>query len=558
MSVIVTHEPTGTYRAIALSESGQKRKVLLYSGSFGVASEALKHLLTTSADAVQQYIATTGFGLLTAVDGDGHGGVASVSSYANELDRGGLADSRLSLESEAESAYDSASEDGHYEDGVENVGSERGCAVTGCFGPLSQTQCPSNRPAGYRNATYQAQFPVHNVPAHNHRWSPSNAASSAHASTGHCNDNHIRPGTTFSRFPVPGDNTWLHIAPYQPMGPTAPWSVNAVAPSSSGSGLFGRGNGNSNGVAPQPMPHRPDVPAQAPLPSVTTPSGQMSLPHHQQQRWQQQQQKQPTQQRPPILKSVFQGDTAPNVPRKMQTPPQPQGLQQMHLPPNRSSGAPNPPLVVPASSLYSAAPSVSSQASDASWSASSTPKLTLSPNTPPEYSPPADPAAPSRRITPGEPRQKEQTPLAIDYRLSIRVAGAPCGKEHRIVARTPPTRLHITIAASRYVSANAGTFFHDLDAGQRGPVELAQLTAGPPPLLYPPSLMVLTRAVFMVAGREESYDLAAYEENDLSGLCDSMVEPAGEGSAGAGAGATAWPLFEVFFVKKQKPFALEV
>lgn len=584
--VIVSHDHAGAYKAMVLTHRGREREVVLSSDSFSVASEAFEQLLTKSADAVHQHISTNGF---TVTDGDDDDdGVASVSSYANELDKGGLADSFLSsLGSEAESAYDSASEDGSTyhedEDGVEYAVSRPRCAVAGCCGPLPGTLCPSKGLAGRRNDGHQARSPAHSVPAHGNRPSPSKAAFPAHAPT----------GVMFPRLPVPGANTWPQVAPFQPMGPAVPPPVNGITQSLFGRGQvgggIGNGNGNGKGAVPPQMPHRPGVPARAapvpwpasrapgPSPPMTMWAAQNCALHQQQQQQFQQllQQKQPPQQRPtqqqqppqqqkqqrpPVPKNVSPSNSAPNAPAKIQTPPQQQGSQQTHLPPLRGGCAPNSRLVVPATStIFPAAYPVSLPGSDVSSSGTSTPKLTPSSSSAaaPGHGPATGPAAPpARQIAPGQQQQQR-----IDYRISIRLQGAPPENARRIVARTAPTVTFITQAASRHISADVAGFLRSqvggaaVDDDPYGPTEWRlQLGTGVP--LGAPGFMTVTRAVFTVApGREESYDLATYGEGNLAGLCESMRASSGDGGSGngAGAGASAWPLFEVL-VRRPYPY----
>lgn len=139
----------------------------------------------------------------------------------------------------------------------------------------------------------------------------------------------------------------------------------------------------------------------------------------------------------------------------------------------------------------------------------------------------------SKAQQPPQPVQRRRSgPQPIDYRVSI-VCGVGAAPKHRILAHTPPTRAQIRLVALRHVVSNMSTFYPAAN--------------GPPTVLQ----AVVTRVVFSVAGREEAYELADYQGEDLSSLCESMAAAAavtaGENNLQGGVAHTAWPLFEVTF-----------
>lgn len=528
MLVVVTHEAIGRYRAIAVADYAGRSEVVLSSDSFDAMVTALEHLLTKSADAVEQNISRTGCRRLTSIvvhdrtDDDDDGG-SSVSSYVDELDKDGLVNSGLSLGSEVESAYESASEDDHYENDSRHFGSRSRVIRSGA---QSSRHAPSKKPTNCLDASGQPRYPLRVI------------YTAAHGSKG--NGNGFDYNVPISRSSGPAAEAWPQVPPHQQKGPNDPWPQdNGTRPS--GFGFFTGGHRTYN-PPPQQAPLPPPPPPGAALPMRAPPS-QYFYPHVNEWAARADCQK-------PFVKGGYQD--AASVPPPMQMPP-PQGMP-MRLPP--LSSGPHPPGPVPSST------------SQVSSSASSTPTLTSSPIKLPEYTPPppgrtatapatapclAFPGPQTQRapyyLSPTQQQQRQQelhqlqiqqqpTPAAtISYRL--RIFDGSSGRVHWTLARTPPTRADIGMAATEYMAAKSAV------------IPVAAQKPGP--------RVVLMRAVFVVGGREESYDLAAYAGEDLSGLCESMAAAAaaaapGGGGRQSGTGlASGWPLFE--FVIPRAPAA---
>lgn len=433
---------------------------------------------------------------------DDNDDVVSVTSYYDGPEKEHLADSRRSLESEGESAYESVSEEDV--DGGEFARArgarprprgERAARRSSSHSPR-RTAADENRDPARGDSLRQGRYPVQSDSVHRRRsspprsWGPCKYA--AHpfydAATG-------RIVGTFDGPPSDG-------RPMPPPTQRSPAWPGAMA----GPGYQQRppvqtqGGANANGSGPfvdfsslpppnaiLPLRSQPPqfFPANAPMPPMPSNwppmSQQPPASHHQQP---------PTQQKPPVK----------------------------ILPDGRLAMLPSPPMTA---TVHSAGPSPPPS------SASTTPTVIPAPNTPPEHA--ARPPSP---------------PKKIDYRLIIRTSqvspwGGPAASSqaaasvsYRILAHGPPTRCEMRALALKYVRA-------DPEAFRRAGLHVS---AQPSPA-DPPVRAVVTRAMFAAGphGAEESYDLAAYGEDDFGRLCESM---AAAGAAREG-GHRATPLFEV-------------
>lgn len=523
----MSHQPIGTYKAFAISGVRRKRDLVLSSDGFDTVTKALEHLLTRSADAVQHYISANGFNRLNDTnvprsEDDDVDDLSSVSSYVDETDKDRLGDSSLSLESELESAYESVSEDDHGRD-VRYVTAREGDIYARPQearrrrASVSSPRRAANEPSDFAHEGRQPRFPVHNGPVHRRRASPPRYPPVHSAGGGHGN---IPAGVRSPTFPGPVEGPPL-MPPHQ-RGPLSNWAWRGPA---SGQGPqppqnLGLGSGHTQGnVNRMQQPPPPPPGAIMPMRSLATqcfpPQG--PVPPMNMNGWQAMggqlpvQQQQPPQN--PPTKNIYQVNNGP------------QGMQMPFLPAARAG--PQPP----------APSSASSQTS--SSSASSTPTLTSSPKTTTsgDHTPKAPLSSPwfasGCYVWPSD---------KIDYRLVIRTSSSSSPSpspssssppsvledkqpDHRIIARTRPTRGNMQCVAVKHVLANSAAFRRD---GLR--------------LTTPDALNLratVTRAVFTVSGKEESYDLAAYPEDDFGKLCESMA------GANEGVGMSGWPLFEV-------------
>lgn len=529
-NIIISHEPLGTYRAFILSDTDRRRDVLLSSDSLDTTLQTLEHLLVKSADAVQIHISTYGLTTISVVgkddEDDEDAAVHSVLSYADDLDddKDQLADSRLSLESEAESAYESesASEDDRDGDGVDECDTTSYLRARNTrarsYDNTRTRRAPSlsrsrahlaNDTSGFHGRARQ-RHAAHNVPvAHRRRSSPPRSAPAPPAPP--ANGYVLSPsaGARFPPLPGPTQVPIGHTPPPPQRGPSGMWPMTSGPASGSGPHTSPTLKQQQQQQHFFQGPPAPMFPLRAEPSQYCPPQGGYTSTPHWTRVAQPPMQQQPPQQKTPMsMKSMYQLGTNFEMPRGMQMLHMPQ----MHpvLPPGRNHNQP---------------PVPSSQGSS---SASSTPTLTVSPNAPPEYSKPHGAAAPC--LSSGTPFHfPEQADNKVDYRLLIKTeTAADTLVEHRILMRTAPTRTNMQHAAVRHVLANPPLF-------SREGLRPSQVRA------------VVTRAVFTAAGtgREESYDLAAYGEEDFSKLCKSMAGgQSGKDEGGDGA-AGGWPLFEV-------------
>ncbi|KUI58819.1 hypothetical protein VP1G_06079 [Cytospora mali] len=561
LSVILTREPLGTYKAIILrSEFGSQREVLLSSESADTVHRAFELLLVRSADAVQNYITTNGFeyapvskkieDIVIDADGDDNDddGVSSVSSSEildDDRDNKDLDDSTLSL-SEVESAYESVSEDGidgrypraratHTTPRAYSIRVRRRSRSPRLDDPgfpregrQQQQQQQRGGPAPPHYHHHSHHLPHHNFPVHRRRSSPTRVPNPPVSAA-------VVDGPTVRHFPVVGGE------------PPAP-PPRMMHP--------GGGGGGGGGCSWR------HTPPGGPIPPLVMHTNTMNL--------------RPEPAGPPRSHpfQYFSLQAQPPPPPGMKLvppPPPPPPLQaataaailQRHpqaKPPININNGPSPPGLSPSQTVIAQPPppppprSLSSSSSLSS--ASSTPTLTASPNKPPS------PTA---------------TPAAIDYRLCIRsrnpnVTGPHGGMqakqtidqqwhEQRIILRTPPTRGHIRAAALRFVEFNPDLFSHlsivnnsnnnnDYSPSCRSPEgfgggvfggqqqqhqqhqQQQQQQQQQIQLQLQHLRATLTRAVFRDG---ESYDLSTYAEDDLGRLCASMCA----------AGQGGMPLFEV-------------
>ncbi|CAN8096511.1 unnamed protein product [Discula destructiva] len=507
--LIVTHEPIGTYKAIAVAETRRHRDVVLSSDGSDTVHKALEHLLTRSADAVQQFIATHGFDRLPSNNDNDDDGVSSVSSYADEADKNRLADSSLSLESEAESAYES-----HSDDDESTVRSSR----TWTGGRRRSYDVRTVRRDGRSRSRSRSR---ERAPAYRKAPAPPPRQPAAHPDQAHGNravypprpypgpappgiaGNGDMPPPTFAFHsmqmpPLPmgrpreawSDQRGLPDARFPPVDARgAQWqrALEQAHQNHAGQGFVNLDNGKVGGPGPQaPLPPHDGM---LPLRSGFT-ADEAPWPHFF-----------------PSPGSGMQGG-APMLPpmnwrQGPQMMPQRQPISQPKIPMKASNPAEDgatPTVVLPA--MNSSASSSSNLSS-----VSSTPTIAINPITPPEYTPTSSPAK-------------------IDYKLVIKAhirsgvkyyqhsnsssSSSSTMTQHRVIARTPPTMHDIIGEARRNVMQNRELF----------------------PPANAPLRIRLTRVVF--GGREDgAFDLSSYAEDDLSSLCESMKSVGG------------WPLFEV-------------
>lgn len=498
ISLIITHEPIGTYKAIVLSEIRHRRDVLLSSDSSETVLKAFEHLLVKSTDAVQQYITANEFRRLPPiVDDDDDDAVSSVSSYADESDKNPLADSSLSLESELESAYESPSEDGTVSHSrAKTGGRSRSFDVrTVRRDSRSRSHSRSRSRSSDRTTTYRkapvppARFPVHR----NRAVDPPRPYTTL---TGIDDLGNVRISTFPPQMPpVPGTGFMAH--PGDPRGSSDPHFTDLRK---HGASLdvheqrlsamqqrreeiqraFQEGQRMAFGTID--LDGKPSLPSGVTLPSRV---GQPLQPGP----WQQ-----------PFKGNDSRPYMAPPTTARSQAVPPPGPLPPYKIPMKKTldPGKPSPPPMIPSSYTSSIASS----------SGPSTPTITGSPkNRPPEYS----------SATP---------PASIDYKLVIKTRAHSLDdargetSEHRILARTPPTRKDMSILALRYIHQSQPLLRH---MNNKGPLRA-----------------LVTRVVFNAGqAHEEKYDLAAYPESDFSRLCDIMKRTADDGEL------TGLPLFEV-------------
>lgn len=466
--------------------------------------KSLEHLFIKSTDAVQQYIAANEFRRLPSVVDDDDA-VSSVSSYADETDKDRLADSSLSLGSELESAYESLSEDddgtvGHAR--VRTGGRPRSYdirTVRRASRSRSRTRSRNrDRAADYRRAPPpEARFPVHR--------SRGVDPPRPYAGPLGVNDsgNMRFPTLPLQMPPMPGQGlTGLR-------GSSDPRPADACINSAFAAAQQQRLNtiqqqreevkrALQEGQRKVPgcinLIEKPSLTPGAMLPMR---SGHLSEPGT----W------------PPLYRSndprsyMVPPVTARSPPIPPQYPMPPPNPSMKNMPQTGETSPP--PTMHPSSSTSSLASSTTS--SIVSSSVSSAPTVTASPSKPPEYS-------------------SAWPPASIDYRLVIKTP-FPAGiegsesRQHRILARTPPTRKDMSVVALRYVQQNLPY----VKNWAKGPLRAT-----------------VTRAVFSAGtGREESYDLAAYPESDFSKLCEIMKRSGEDEDRGSLPQVTGWPLFEV-------------
>lgn len=582
ISLIITHEPIGTYKAIVLSETNRRREVVISSDGNETVAKALEQLLTKSADAVQQFITTNGFSRLPADADNDDDGVSSVSSYVDEPDKDRLADSSLSLESEMESAYESPSEDGDdavdYSRAARIGGRPRSYDVRTVLRDSDRSRSrrrsrsrslsrerTTNQASYIRKAAAPAPPPMRYPPGPLHQLQTSHAmAQNIHGTRpvgrpppGTFGPEHSGPvayagymDTVLQHQHQHQHQRQMPPRPPMPMGAAAQrenweaarrFSDNARAIASCNARTTEldmetriannavdeahaaeiRAQWHSNRAIDYAMANAkivggPQVPLPPPASFPPPRGGAYSSADD---AWS-----------PP---PPFSGDMPPRGPGPMGVPPpmvnwqQPPHFQMFPGPrgqppprqptsPVKTNPAPTPRAAMESPSITAASSSAAS--STASSSVSSTPTITVSPLTPPEYS--TSPPTSTTSSSPPAPSAK------IDYRLVIKTPHSPSGgsaspqQEHRIIARTVPTRAAMRLVALRYVMQNAEAF------------RPAGLNAVNPARLR----FMVTRAV-LGGGDDESYDLQSYPEDDFSRLCE-------EGAAKKG-GASGWPLFEI-------------
>lgn len=529
LSVILTREPLGTYKAIILrAEFGGPREVVLSSDSAETVNRAFELLLIKSADAVQNYITTNGFEFAPSskkvedvVDGDEDDeddGVSSILSsvIVDDDPVQNLEDSALSL-SEVESAYESVSEDGidvrYSRARVPHTSSRNTITSTHTYPMRVRRSRSPRRPddpdfpreGGRQQRSSPPRYlPHHNFPMHKRRPTspvrvnpkPNNAG----VVDGPMGGRHVPPPPIIGRpatpptppLPLIGNGgAWRH-----PPGGAAPPAVMHA-----NTAMI---NTRADPAGP-PRPHPSQYFSLHPPPPQGMTLGSMQPPPAGALQQQQQQQQLHPQGKPPV--GVNRDPTS--------GPPPPTGF--MHTFPagptiqagGLGAGAAAPPPPPPSSSLSSA---------------SSTPTLTASPNKPP--SPPAtiDCRLCIRSRGPGAPgpQQQQQDGAGAQARAGQHQQQQQQWHEQRFILRAPPTRAHIRAAALRFVEFNPDKFRHLVGGGGGGDGRLHQhqLRAA------------LTRAVF---GGGEGYDLSTYAEDDLSRLCAGMCA----------AGQGGMPLFEV-------------
>ncbi|KAJ4419339.1 hypothetical protein N0V82_005027 [Gnomoniopsis sp. IMI 355080] len=512
ISLIITHEPIGTYKAIVLAETRRRRDVLLSSDSFETVIKSLEHLFIKSTDAVQQYIAANEFRRLPSVVDDDDA-VSSVSSYADEHDKDRLADSSLSLESELESAYESLSEDddgtvGHSR--VRTGGRPRSYDVrTVRRASRSRSRSRSrgcDRAVDYRKAPPPppSRFPVHRSRAVD--------PPRPYAGPAGLNDsgNTRFPTLPLQMPPMPGQGFMAFRGSSDPR--SAESRMNSAFTTNDQQRLHAIQQQREEvkrvlqeGQRMGPGFINPDDKSYLP-PGATLPlrSGHPSEPGS----W------------PPLYRTNDpRSYTVPSVAAR--SPPMPpQNPMPSHKTPKKTMPEPGttrpPPMMHPSASTSSLASSTTS--SVVSSSVSSAPTITASPSKPPEYSP----ALPAGSI---DYRLVIKTPCPSGVEVSNNLGRWSGWQEHRILARTPPTRKDMSVVALRYVQQN----LPHVKNGITGPLRA-----------------MVTRAVFSAGkGREESYDLAAYPESDFSKLCEIMKRSGDDDDRGGLSQVTGWPLFEV-------------
>lgn len=464
---------------------------------------------------MQQYITANEFRRLpTIVDVDDDD-ISSVSSSIDEPDKGRLADSSLSLGSEVESAYESVSEDGE-----SNVSHSR--ARTGGRARVydvrtlkrnsrsrsrSRSRSPDRAPT-YRNAP----APPARCPVHRRAVDPPRPYAGP---TGVNDSGNVRFSALPSPLPpMPGRELMAHCAEVRvPPDPRlGDDRMDAVSMAHQQQRLSDTAIQQQNERVKRIFEgHRGspgfiDLDGKAVPPPSLPPSAIL-----------------PLRSGPPSQpRSWSQLCTGPDS-RPYMAPPVANQIP-WSLGPQRSEPMPhqqplpsdNPPMKDTHSLGKTSLPAAmhsSSAASSASSSASSTPTVTASSNVPADFSG-AWPSA------------------SIDYRLVIKT-GHPRSldamsdfHEHRVVARTPPTRSDINSVALRYIRLN--------------------------PMLFPKIApkgscrAIVTRAVFSIGqGREESYDLTSYAEHDFSKLCEIMKRAGEEVGSDGLPQVRGWPLFEI-------------
>lgn len=510
IGLIITHEPIGTYKAIVLSGSSRRRDVLLSSDSFNTVTKAVEHLFIKSTDAVQQYITTNGFRRLPSKTDDDDDGVSSVSSYADDADKDCLADSSLSLESELESAYESLSEDGEGTIGHSRVkrSGDRPRSYDVRTG-RRQSRSRSRSRSRDRTPTYPKapapplRYPLHNAPGHRSR------AADAPRPYGGPTAGNESGGMRCP--PLPAGFTpppLMSQPPHLPRGLMAHFQRQDAIIQQQREAKRGHQDGHK---APPGFIDLGDAKA-APQPSLPLPgafpsmrSGHMTQPGP----WSQ----------------VYAGSDTRNY---MPPPPpmmghMPWSLGPQSIPHEQELPAYKPPMKIPHQMGRMPSPPPAMQASTSSVAsstasssaASSSPTVTVGPSTPPGAG---------------------SSSSGIDYRLVIKTArggGIPdhetVAHEHRMIARTAPTRSDIAAVALAHVQRNMWEFVYLKGVSKenmRG---------------------VVTRAVFPLGqGREESYDLTAYADHDFGKLCESMRRAGEKDDRGGVRQLSGWPLFEVW------------
>ncbi|ROW12538.1 hypothetical protein VMCG_00190 [Cytospora schulzeri] len=485
LSVILTREPLGTYKAIILrADLGGQREAVLSSESADTVNRAFELLLVRSADAVQNYITTNGFEFAPSSkkmeeivndedDDEDDDGVSSVSSSEiidDDPPLKDLGDSTLSL-SEVESAYESVSEDGttdaRYSRARATHTSRNSTTTHHHAYPMRVRRSRSPRRPDdpdfpregrqqQRRASPHYSTPHHNFPIHRRRpISPIRGSGLNNTTTNNAGGGVDGPMGRHHMPPPP--------LPLVGGAPSAP-PLRPIHPAAAAGGMGGNGNGLGpwrqapGGSIPPPVlhanamniradpagplrPHPSQYFSLHPPPGMmmalghvpTPPGGGGAMP---------QQQQQHAQGKPPI--GINRDAT--NGPSPMSTG----GIPSMPAGPIIQAGSGGSAAAAAAAAAVPPPPPSSSSLS----SISSTPTLTASPNKPP--SPPS-------------------TPAAIDYRLCIRSRnpnspGPQDGTqadqqqqqwhEERAMLHTPPTRAHVRAAALHYIESHPGLFKH--------------------------------------------------------------------------------------------------
>lgn len=502
--------------------------------------------MTKSCDAVQQFVHTNGFRRLAEVDDvadeEDDGIASSVSSYgANEEDgdrdlRDGepLADSSITIESDTDSIYDDSMSEDDQDGGHVRYRRSRQSRTRAWDGRRREAFPRSlhrrgedilgagvvmHHHYGREASGRQQHHPVQHHPLTQRRRasSPPRVMNLNNGAAAQAQGMGLHPaaGPLFQRLPPR-------------------WATNAgfgtsIAPQNGSGGYMQRPPVGSK--PPTQHQQTPLIPPLGPLPSGPGPV--IPLRHHTSQFF-------PTHNPfPPMPPMAANWTPVDQIPPLIPGQQRPKSMYQL----NSSVKKPGPsqdalqgsPVLSKDNGNSKSQPTVSSQpTAPSASSATSTPTLIITPNSSGDCFP-KPPLAPS----PATPSNNK-----IDYRLIIKTFkdSNKTQQEHRIIARTPATRHDLRSVALRYISTNPDLFRQCglIKAADEGTVPAAGVSSAVD--LAAPIRTLITRVVFTVGkGREESYDLAAYPEDDFSKLCESMR---GQGSA-ASEGVSGWPVFEV-------------